>query len=95
MGHANRSRLHHALCVDTQSGSIRLPASGRREPNAYANCNSHRYSDANSYCDSNGYSHFDTYAYCYSYTSSKDHADSKASPDAKASTVILQVIGDW
>jgi hypothetical protein len=73
--------------VDTQSRSIRLPASGRRESHAYANrisqrygdsyCHRYRYSDSNRYC----------YAYCNSHTFWKADADSKASSDAKALTI--------
>jgi hypothetical protein len=85
VGHADRSWLDYALCVDTQSGSICLSPGGRREPNAYANRISQCYSDADSFCHSYRNRKRNSDAYCNSYTFWKADADSKASSDSKAS----------
>ena len=76
MGHANRSWLDYALCVDTQSRGVRLPANERSESNPDPDGYSYRYGDANSYCsgDSDGYS--DTYTHRHGYTPSKADSDS-------------------
>jgi len=74
MGHADRPRLDYALCVDTQSGGVRLPANERSESNPDPDGYSCRYGDANSYCNSNSYS--DTYTHRHVYTRSKADSDS-------------------
>jgi hypothetical protein len=86
VGHADRSRLDHALRLDAQSRGVRFPLAQRRgDSNTNANCDRDGHGNADSY--RNRYSYLDTYAYCYSYTCSKDHADSKASPNAKAASI--------
>ena len=91
LGHADRSWLDYALCVDTQSGSICLSPDWRRQSNAYANRIAQRYSDADRYCHSyryrNSFRKRNSDAYCNSYTFWKADADSKASSDAKASVM--------
>ncbi len=74
MGHADRPRLDDALCVDTQSGGVRLPANERSESNSDPDGYSYRYGDANSYSNSNSYS--DTYIHRHGYTPSKADSDS-------------------
>ena len=76
MGHANRPWLDYALCVDTQSRGVRLPANERSESNPDPDGYSCRYGDANSYCNSYSYSYSDTYTHRHGYTSSKADSDS-------------------
>ena len=78
MGHADRPRLDYALCVDTQSGGVRLPANERSESNPDPDGYSCRYGDANSYSgsNSNSYSDSDTYTHRHGYTPSKADSDS-------------------
>jgi hypothetical protein len=75
--------------VDAQSGSICLSPGWRREPNAYANRITERYSDADSFSHSyrNRKRKRNSDAHCNSYTFWKADADSKASSDTKALTI--------
>ena len=76
MGHANRSWLDYALCVDTQSRGIRLPVNGRSDSNPNPDGYSCRYGDANSYSYRNRNYYSDTYTHDHGYTSSKADSDS-------------------
>jgi hypothetical protein len=76
MGHADRPRLDYALCVDTQSGGVRLPANERSESNPDSDGYSCRYGDANSHSHSHSNSYSDTYTHRHGYTSSKADSDS-------------------
>ena len=79
--------------MDTQSRGVRLPASGRRKSNAYANGISHRYSDANGYCNSDrgSISNADCHrnGYCYPDTVRQAHSDSETSSDYTPAPVVL------
>jgi hypothetical protein len=58
MGHANRSRRHHALGLDAQSRRVRFPSGRRWESNpdayGYADGNSYSYGHSNTNSDGHG-----------------------------------------
>ena len=65
MGHADRPWLDYALCVDTKSRGVRLPADERCESNPDPDGYSYRYGDANS--NSYSYSYSDCHGDCNRY----------------------------
>ena len=85
MGHADRSWLHNALCLDAQSRSVRLSlAGGRRHSHSHSNVNSYRNANADSNSNSNGNSDTDTKAYTHTESWTDAEAASYAATPAIA-----------
>jgi hypothetical protein len=76
MGHADRSRWHYALSLDTQSRRLRLSVGWRADPVA----NSHTFGK----CDAN--TKRDTYTYGNSYSYPTTNTDASSFADAENSS---------
>jgi hypothetical protein len=74
MGHADRSRLHHAFSLDTQSRGVRLSFAGCRHSQSHPN------TDINTYRDANSNSHCD--GKCYSDTETYPHTENSSNAEA-------------
>jgi hypothetical protein len=79
MGHANRSRQHHAVSLDTQPWRICLSAGWSRQSNSNAN----RDTDVNG--DSYGINNTDTEANAHP----ENTADTQTSPNTSTSPVVI------
>ena len=94
MGHANRSRLNHALGLDAQSRRVRFPSARRCESDT--NTNSYSYGYSNRYANSDSDSHSDTNgdsassnAHAYSDGAAPDNTYTTVASNAAASPVAV------